>query len=134
MSLKLELKARSGVRQYGYVDLEGLVEGKTVRVWMRSLMADERQRVRRMFLNDDGDDTRPDAGEARQAAMWCESIVTGQGSNELEFDSRSEEDLALLLHLPSRDHDALSHLLGDLSYLSEAETTKNVGPIPAPGP
>lgn len=137
MSLKAHFQQRSTSRRYDFV----IVGGR--KVWMWSLMALERQHCREAFLNSDGEDARPDAPMARQAMLWCESIVSVENPVQdeatkewkvtgatREFEG-SEDDLKLLMALPAVDVDALNSLLNRLSLAISSDIAKNLESPPA---
>lgn len=140
------LKQRAETRTYDFT----VVAGR--QVWMRSLFANEREEVRRSFVDDSGNDTRPDAGELRQAKHFAISIVepseppvqdpkTGLWSAkswtlpiDLGQDPNNIYTLQIFTALPTRDVDALTELLNRMSFLSKADIAKNLQVFQAPGP
>jgi len=113
------LSGRAANRRFGHVTIGGR------KIWMRNMLKSERVRIQRMYVDPKtGENTRPDAPEARQSLFLINSIVTEEGSNTLSF-SEKEDNIELFKHLDPIDSDVLNELMMALSFASSEDIAKN---------
>lgn len=89
------------------------------------MLKSERVRIQRMYVDPKtGENTRPDAPEARQSLFLINSIVTDNTSTMLKFEE-TEDNIELFKHLDPIDSDVLNELMMTLSFASSEDIAKN---------
>lgn len=113
------LKSRAATRRVGSVTIGGQ------KIWMRNMLKSERVRIQRMYVDPKtGENTRPDAPEARQSLFLINSIVDSDNVDVLTF-LETEDNIELFKHLDPIDADVLNELMSRLSFASSEDIAKN---------
>lgn len=96
------------------------------------MLKSERVRIQRMYVDPKtGENTRPDAPEARQSLFLINSIVDSDNVDVLTF-LETEDNIELFKHLDPIDADVLNELMSRLSFASSEDIAKTFQPTLTP--